>query len=1083
MALARVLCPTLIGREPELSTLEDALLSALRGDGGVVIVGGEAGMGKTRLVNELTARAFRLGCAVMAGACSEAELSLPYLPFLEAIGNRLTTDDVEQIRQRLGSASDELAQLFPQLGRAPTPGTEPMQAKLRLFEAILLFLRDAARDRALLLVLEDLQWADPATRELLDYMTRRLRSTNVLILATYRIDEMHRKHPLVPTIQGWRRSGQAEFIELKPLSGEAVADMVCAIFDETQITPEFREFLRDRSEGNPFVLEEMLREALDRGDIFRTDTGWDRKSVGEIRLPQTVSAAILQRLARLQPRDIEVLSAASAVGRSADLVTLIEVTQLERDAVLSALEACVAFQLLEEDDRATGRYRFRHALTREAVYEDMVVPRRQQLHARIADVLRSRQDAAPVDLANHLLMAGRYDEAVTMCVAAADDAIQSFAYHDAGALLERAAPHVRDLVERGRLLCRAGEAYSTNTESAAARRLLEEGISYLASAGLTLEVARRRLVLGRCYWELLRSDLARAEYEQARVVLEEAGPSEALAIAYIRISGMFSFERATQTGLEYARRAAEIAQHAGAPMAYAWSLNFMAIAEVHLGQVGESFDHLEQSYRASIEGGYQTQATNAVFNSAWTAVHIGLGHRAQVWLDRANATEWSGQVWPPYVQGLIGLNQGHVLNAIDRARLAVQLARDSGHEKQRWRSTVLLAHALAENLQWEEAAELMPPVSSRIEGQDTMYDTAPRISTLLAQGDLQRAYELARSTPADVGDLGSMADAISAVMRSDPAWLHSYMDSLSSEGELRDSPRLIVARGRLALYEGRLGDAVSDLKRGVAALEDGGLWLDAWHAGRSLGEAEAGSGDKEGARMRLAAIASAADAAGARLAARLARETAASLGFDAGEAPQHTGETPGARRVAPGERMVSVLFADVRGYTQMTGDKPPAEMLDRISTLQRWSSQEVARRRGVVDKFAGDAVMATFNVSGQTVDHTLQALQAAIAIIDKAALAGLPVGAGIAVGPAVVGSLAETANLSVLGEVTNLASRLQAQSAGGEVTLSEEAHRRVSGWLAEKQLRTDPLELQLKGFEGPVTAYRVITKSAAASPV
>jgi len=137
----------------------------------------------------------------------------------------------------------------------------------------------------------------------------------------------------------------------------------------------------------------------------------------------------------------------------------------------------------------------------------------------------------------------------------------------------------------------------------------------------------------------------------------------------------------------------------------------------------------------------------------------------------------------------------------------------------------------------------------------------------------------------------------------------------------------------------------------------------------------------------------------------------------------------------------------------------------------------------VVDKFAGDAVMATFNVSGQTVDHTLQALQAAIAIIDKAALAGLPVGAGIAVGPAVVGSLAKTANLSVLGEVTNMASRLQAQSAGGEVTLSEEAHRRVSGWLAEKQLRTDPLELQLKGFEGPVTAYRVVTKAAAGSPV
>src|SRR6267143_1579920 len=130
MALARVLCPTTIGRESELSSLEDALLAALRGDGGVVILGGEAGMGKTRLVSELTSRAQRLRCAVMSGACSEAELSLPYLPFLEAIGNRLTTENTEELKERLGPAADELAQLFPQLGppavhERPRPGHVP----------------------------------------------------------------------------------------------------------------------------------------------------------------------------------------------------------------------------------------------------------------------------------------------------------------------------------------------------------------------------------------------------------------------------------------------------------------------------------------------------------------------------------------------------------------------------------------------------------------------------------------------------------------------------------------------------------------------------------------------------------------------------------------------------------------------------------------------------------------------------------------------------------------------------------------------------------------------------------------------
>src|SRR5487761_50387 len=121
MALARVLCEDLVGRETEISILEDALLATLRGDGGVVIVGGEAGMGKTRLVADLVTRARRRGCVVVSGVCSEAELSLLYLPFLEAIGNHLAKEDVGALRERLGSAVYDLAQLFPQIGRPQPP--------------------------------------------------------------------------------------------------------------------------------------------------------------------------------------------------------------------------------------------------------------------------------------------------------------------------------------------------------------------------------------------------------------------------------------------------------------------------------------------------------------------------------------------------------------------------------------------------------------------------------------------------------------------------------------------------------------------------------------------------------------------------------------------------------------------------------------------------------------------------------------------------------------------------------------------------------------------------------------------------
>jgi adenylate cyclase len=272
---------------------------------------------------------------------------------------------------------------------------------------------------------------------------------------------------------------------------------------------------------------------------------------------------------------------------------------------------------------------------------------------------------------------------------------------------------------------------------------------------------------------------------------------------------------------------------------------------------------------------------------------------------------------------------------------------------------------------------------------------------------------------------------------------------------------------------------LGELRAADSKFREEGLLLDVWHLGRALAEAEFRSGDVGAARRRLGAIVEEAAPTGALLAAKLARETAAALGLEVAAAPDPVVPSDDSDRVATGERMVSVLFADVRGYTQMSGSNPPAEMTEKIATLQRWAAQEVGRRHGRVDKFAGDSVMATFNISGESVDHTLQALQAAIAIIDKASLIDLPVGAGVAVGPAVVGRLTNAGNVSVLGEVTNLAARLQSQSAAGEVTLTAEAHRRVEGWLAERGTAVERVELQLKGFAAPVIAYRVRASAGA----
>src|ERR687888_1365754 len=494
--LERALCPTLVGREEQLFALEDALLAAHRGESRFVALGGEAGMGKTRLARELATRAQRLDWEVLWGACSEAELPLPYLPLVEALGNSLSRQNVERLGTELGAARLELAQLFPQLGdgEVAAPLGDPAQAKLRLFEAVVALLAVPAREHGLLLVVEDVHWADSATRELLDHLARRLTGMRALVLVTYRSDELDRRHPLAPLLQTWRRSAVAETITLSPLDRSEIAEMIAAILDAETVGPEFRDLMHVRTEGNPFVLEEMLKEAIDRGDVVRTGHGWKPRRLEELRIPETVRDTILLRFTRLDPADVEILQAAAVLGRTFDYAALVVVAEAPDAAVPDALAVGLQQQLLEEVDAARATYRWRHALTQEAVADEIVLPRRQQIHSRAADVAMTAGESS-LRVARHLLGAARFDEAVPKCVEAAAEAEASFAFREALELLDHALPHVRDPLARARLLAHMGRVLWMEGKTAAAEEVLVEGIAGLDRFGEDVEAARSRLIL------------------------------------------------------------------------------------------------------------------------------------------------------------------------------------------------------------------------------------------------------------------------------------------------------------------------------------------------------------------------------------------------------------------------------------------------------------------------------------------------------------------------------------------------------------------------------------------------------------
>jgi class 3 adenylate cyclase len=265
----------------------------------------------------------------------------------------------------------------------------------------------------------------------------------------------------------------------------------------------------------------------------------------------------------------------------------------------------------------------------------------------------------------------------------------------------------------------------------------------------------------------------------------------------------------------------------------------------------------------------------------------------------------------------------------------------------------------------------------------------------------------------------------------------------------------------------------------VQAAEDAGYPLVELRGRTLLTRALAAAGAHDDASRELRAVAEGAEKLHARLILREAREAAEELGVELPEAAEEpAAETPGRTVVPRGERLVSSLFADVRDYSELGYSLAPSALAERVAMLYRLARVAVERRQGIVDKFAGDAVMATFNVSGTSTDHCVDALEAALALRDRAEMIELPLGIGISVGPGVIGRGASDDNIAVTGEATNLAARLQAQAGPGEILLSAEAHRRVADWLADHGSEATEQELELKGFAGPQVVHRIPARSA-----
>jgi DNA-binding CsgD family transcriptional regulator/tetratricopeptide (TPR) repeat protein len=596
---AGVVSPVFIGREHEMASLAAPMRRAEGGEPAVALIGGEAGVGKTRLVGELAALASAAGFCVLTGQCIElGGEGLPLAPLLDALRALARMTPAGELGELLGPAGSGLARLLPELGpaaAAPASG-EGLQAG-QLLELVLDLLGRLSAARPVMFVIEDLHWADPSTLDLAAFLVRALRAVPVLLVITYRSDELHRRHPLRPLLSSWERVRSVDHIELRRFGRGEVAAQLAAILGGAP-APVVAEEVFDRSGGNAYLVEEIAGVVRDGGDP------------GE--LPPSLRDVLLTRVDGVSPAAQRLLRTASVAGRAVPDRLLAEVAGMDEAELFAALREAVEQHLLLVDH--TGHsYAFRHALTRDAVYDDMLPGERGRLHAAYGEALSDDRSlagdaaAVPAALAYHWYAALDLPRALPATIEAAAQAI---AYAPAEALrhLERALemwPRVADAGQRTGL--DLVEVNQLAAEAAVRSGAVGRSLSLLeaALAGLPpgLDPVRRALLLERRGQALLtasRAAEAVAVLEEALALLPGERTTSAHAVVLATLARSLVHVANMQAAADTARQAVTAARTSGAKDVEAGAAITLGSAITYLRPGDPDLDSLREGLRLAL---------------------------------------------------------------------------------------------------------------------------------------------------------------------------------------------------------------------------------------------------------------------------------------------------------------------------------------------------------------------------------------------------------------------------------------------------------------------------------------------------
>jgi DNA-binding CsgD family transcriptional regulator len=698
-----------VGRAEELARLEEALSAVASGTRRVALVAGEAGVGKTRLIEEFSSRARGEGAVATLGGCVDVSGGLPFAPFAEAFRRVLRSSEPE-LRDRWfpPAVRAEMARLVPDVGPDDEPAGDAASARARLFELGLEMFARVSEAAPVVVVLEDLHWADSSTRDLIRFLVRNLERERVLLVGTYRVDDVGRAHPLRPLLAELVRAGGVERIDLRPFTKGELAEQLAGIVGHA-VDPGLLEAVFTRSEGNAFYAEELVAAGPGAG------------------LSPTLRDVLGVRVEGLSDPARSVLRAVAAGGRRVGDRLLAAVVDLDEQARADALREAISAQLIVlEGER--GAYAFRHTLLREAVYEELLPGERVRLHAGYARALAGDASLAEgvaeaaSELAHHSFAAHDLEQALTASVEAAELATRRWGFAEARAHCERAL-ELWDRVDAGArplggdrvaLLRRAAEAANLEGDHRRAAELMR------AALELVDDVAERERAgvlytrLGRFLWAAGDGREALEAYERAVELVPSDPPSHARGrVLAARGQALMLTARYAESA-DCCREAIAIAQRTGARAVEGHAMNTLGVDLAFLGDGDGAVEQLREARDIAEEVGDLDDLARAHLNLADTLVGI-LGRSAE------------------------GVEEAR--RGVERCR-ALGLARDYGVSIQ-----AVAAAGLLELGRWDEADEVLREAAAANPIEMAAVDVLhTRIPLLVGRGEFDRAAEdLARA--------------------------------------------------------------------------------------------------------------------------------------------------------------------------------------------------------------------------------------------------------------------------------------------------------------------------------------------------